>query len=337
MWCGERLTKVQSTPRPYHVWPAVWTNIGKAAQNREKKRMEKRTTETPQCSKTERNLLHWSWWPRLQSNSKMRGENGKDPWHQAMPCKKTPRDITKVCAKWRFHPRRLQKRSMSVQWNLIRHGRLSSQECGVGRKVSKVQRTSRATRRHCKRRLWSLCSLYWTRFISYSNDRCKSDWCHCKTTRLWRTRSRRSIRLHSGKNGGWSSNTETSKVWMSRLLDASSTSQVVKILVKYRRPSGSYRTKYIYGHPLAGLFWERPYEEVRLEFGRKQVPIWECLFVHKTRIVLVGKRGWHTNGWKEEEYGSHVEEIDEKRWSRRINFVSWSPILGMYSLWMWTE
>ena len=35
MWSGERLTKVQTTTRPDHVWPEVWSKIGKAAQNRE--------------------------------------------------------------------------------------------------------------------------------------------------------------------------------------------------------------------------------------------------------------------------------------------------------------
>ena len=33
MWSGERLTKVQTTTRPDHVSPEVWTQIGKAAQN----------------------------------------------------------------------------------------------------------------------------------------------------------------------------------------------------------------------------------------------------------------------------------------------------------------
>ena len=36
MWSGERLAKVQTTSRPDHVWPEVWTEIDKAAQNREK-------------------------------------------------------------------------------------------------------------------------------------------------------------------------------------------------------------------------------------------------------------------------------------------------------------
>ena len=30
MWSGETLTKVQTTTRPDHVWPEVWTKFGKA-------------------------------------------------------------------------------------------------------------------------------------------------------------------------------------------------------------------------------------------------------------------------------------------------------------------
>ena len=36
MWSGERLTKIQSTTRPDHLWLYLWTKFGKAAQKREK-------------------------------------------------------------------------------------------------------------------------------------------------------------------------------------------------------------------------------------------------------------------------------------------------------------
>ena len=54
----------------------------------------------------------------------------------------------------------------------------------------------------------------------------------------------------------------------------------------------------LYGHPLAGLLWERQFEEVLLEFAWEEAPNWECLCgtklgmlirSSKTRIVLVGK------------------------------------------------
>ena len=35
----------------------------------------------------------------------------------------------------------------------------------------------------------------------------------------------------------------------------------------------------------------------------------------KTKVGSVSKCGWHQNGWKEAEYGSHVEDIDEKMWT----------------------
>ena len=36
MWSGRRLTKIQTTSRPDHIWPDAWTRIEKAAQRREK-------------------------------------------------------------------------------------------------------------------------------------------------------------------------------------------------------------------------------------------------------------------------------------------------------------
>ena len=67
MWSEEWLTKIQTTARQDHVWPKVWTLVDEAAQNREKQ-VEKRKAQSRQCSKTERNLLYWFWWPTLQWN-----------------------------------------------------------------------------------------------------------------------------------------------------------------------------------------------------------------------------------------------------------------------------
>ena len=36
----EYVAEVQTTTRPDHVWPEVWTKIGQAAQNREKQERE---------------------------------------------------------------------------------------------------------------------------------------------------------------------------------------------------------------------------------------------------------------------------------------------------------
>ena len=50
----------------------------------------------------------------------------------------------------------------------------------------------------------------------------------------------------------------------------------------------------VYGHPLAGLLWERQSERHFSERGQEKVPNWECLFADKkTRFILFGTCGWH--------------------------------------------
>ena len=99
MWSGRRLTKIQATTRPDHVWPEVWTKIGKAAQNREKQEWAKEK-------------------PKLDNARRLRGIYFIDPDDEeyreiyqkreektgrlvapAMPCERTPNGITNVTAK----------------------------------------------------------------------------------------------------------------------------------------------------------------------------------------------------------------------------------------------
>ena len=59
----------------------------------------------------------------------------------------------------------------------------------------------------------------------------------------------------------------------------------------------------LYGHPLAGLLWERQFEKLLLKRGWEKVSNWECLFVHREkRIILIWVCGWHQLGWKETKY-----------------------------------
>ena len=51
----------------------------------------------------------------------------------------------------------------------------------------------------------------------------------------------------------------------------------------------------------------------------------------KTRVISVSFRGWHLNGWREAEYGSHVAEIDAKCWHWRTRIISWPCTFGMCS------
>ena len=44
----------------------------------------------------------------------------------------------------------------------------------------------------------------------------------------------------------------------------------------------------LYGHPVAGLLWERQFEKIILKHGWEKIPNWECLFVHgEKRIILI--------------------------------------------------
>ena len=59
----------------------------------------------------------------------------------------------------------------------------------------------------------------------------------------------------------------------------------------------------LYGHPLAGLLWERQLEKILLKYGWEEVSNWECLFVHRENglflsvyvddIKLAGKKQKH--------------------------------------------
>ena len=64
----------------------------------------------------------------------------------------------------------------------------------------------------------------------------------------------------------------------------------------------------LYGHPIAGLLWERQFENILLKHGWEKIPNWECLFVHREKglfssvyvddIKLAGKK---TKSWSDVE------------------------------------
>ena len=64
----------------------------------------------------------------------------------------------------------------------------------------------------------------------------------------------------------------------------------------------------LYGHPLAGLLWERQFEKLLLKHGWEKIPNWECLFVHREKglflsvyvddIKLAGKKQNLDPMWK---------------------------------------
>ena len=154
----------------------------------------------------------------------------------------------------------------------------------------------------------------------------------CKTTRLWWTSSWRHINIHLGKDGRWSQITQNSKATMSRHMDTSSTTQMTNIIGKHWRSSCSSWAKFT----RTSFCWALVRKTVRGCFLGTWIGKSSELSIcsSETRIVLVGLRCWHQNGWKKAEYGSNVEEFDETCGSWRTSIISWPCVFGMYSTWM---
>ena len=86
------------------------------------------------------------------------------------------------------------------------------------------------------------------------------------------------------------------------------------------------------GHPLAGLLWERQFENILLKHGWEKIPNWECLFVHREKglflSVYVDDIKIH---WKETTSRSDVESTQQRSRFGRTNIFPGSCILGMHS------
>ena len=54
----------------------------------------------------------------------------------------------------------------------------------------------------------------------------------------------------------------------------------------------------LYGHPLAGLLWERQFEKILLKYGWDKVSNWECFFVHREKGYS-HQCMWMTSYWLE--------------------------------------
>ena len=66
-----------------------------------------------------------------------------------------------------------------------------------------------------------------------------------------------------------------SQIGVSRHVDSSTEDPVVPL------------ERNLYGHPLAGLSWERQFEKILLKHGWEKIPNWECLFVHREKGIIL--------------------------------------------------
>ena len=72
-------------------------------------------------------------------------------------------------------------------------------------------------------------------------------------------------------------------------------------MVKHRRSCGSVPLeRQLYGHPLAGLLWERQFEEALMELGQEKVPNWECQPGHRKQGLFLSENAAGVKKWLEE-------------------------------------
>ena len=71
----------------------------------------------------------------------------------------------------------------------------------------------------------------------------------------------------------------------------------------------------LYGHPLAGLSWERQFEKILLKYGWEKVSNWECLFVNREKRTILGRVcGRHQICWQNRKHRTDLENFHERRW-----------------------
>ena len=113
-------------------------------------------------------------------------------------------------------------------------------------------------------------------------------------------------------------------------MDTSSTTQVAKIMGKYWRSRGTSWT--FFWSPISWIVMGKTNRRsfIRNWMG-ESTELGMYVPSSKTRVISASTCGWHQNGWKEAEHGSHVEETDEKIGHWRTHIISWPCLLGMHS------
>ena len=160
----------------------------------------------------------------------------------------------------------------------------------------KSYRQNRTPRWHCEGWFWILCSIYRTRFTYITNDSRKD---HAG-------RSTDAVSAKTQVNGWCSKIIENLQIGMSRHMDSSTTTQMVKIMVQYGRPSRSSwanSARSSFGRTVMGkTIWENP-SEVRLGGGFQmgmliRTPWKGLLSVYVDDIKLAGKKQNINPMWK---------------------------------------
>ena len=143
-------------------------------------------------------------------------------------------------------------------------------------------------RLYCKRRFRILCSIHRTRIISISNDS-RQDHGHDITSRLPgydvqavdAVSAYTQVQMEDAHKLLKIPKSECPDIWirLPRHKWPKSWSSMEDPVVPLERN--------LYGHPLAGLLWERYCEKILLNHGWGKIPNWECLFVHREKGLFL--------------------------------------------------
>ena len=120
-------------------------------------------------------------------------------------------------------------------------------------------------------------------------------------------------------------------------MDASSTTQMAEIMVKHWRSSGTSWTKFVRTPTWWPLVWETVWGSSIGIWMVKRTRLGMSSCSPTTRVILVGKRGWHQSCLKKAEYGIHVGENGETCRFWRTNIISRPCILGMHTSWLQSQ
>ena len=217
-------------------------------------------------------------------------------------------------------------------------GSLASQKIVVEGQISKVQRQSRTSRWRCERWFRIVCSIYWTRIISITNDS-RNNHGHC-------------IKIPGCAGQAADAASAYTQVKMEDAptllnIPKSECTDIWVRLPKHKWPKSWSSMedpvvpleRNLYGHPLAGLLWERQFEIIILKHGWEKISNWKCLFVHREKLLFSSVYVYdiHQIGWKETKHCSDVECTQQRSRFGRTNIFPWSCIPGMYPKTVWNK
>ena len=87
----------------------------------------------------------------------------------------------------------------------------------------------------------------------------------------------------------------------------------------------------LYGHPLAGLMWERQFEKILLKHGWEKIPNCECLFVLREKGLFLSVFVDDIKSAERNKILIRCGNYSTKKSFGRTNIFPGSCILGLYS------